>query len=91
MLQSCYHICQYGTGGHTQRARPIEALSHSQGNLEEKGKGPRTTNTGQIIMHICKNETQKKDTLKSTPHSQLTIKLSFFFECPMATRTICSY
>ena len=28
-------------------------------------------------------------TLKSTP-SQLTIKLSFFFEYPMAVRTICS-
>ena len=32
-----YHICQFGTGGHTQKARPVEVLTHSQGNLEAKG------------------------------------------------------
>ena len=61
-----YHICQFTTGGHIQKARPVEVLTHSQGNLEEKGK-PTVTNTGQIIMHICMNETHNnKYTVKST-------------------------
>ena len=29
-----YHICQFGTGEHAQKARPVEVLTHSQGNLE---------------------------------------------------------
>ena len=33
----CYLIFQVGTGGHTQKARPVEVLTHSQGNLEAKG------------------------------------------------------
>ena len=31
-----YHICQFGTGGCTQKARPVEVLTHSPGNLEAK-------------------------------------------------------
>ena len=31
-----YHICQFGTGRRTQKARPVEVLTHSQGNLEAK-------------------------------------------------------
>ena len=37
MDMSYYHICQFGTGGRTQKARPVEVLTHSQGNLEAKG------------------------------------------------------
>ena len=41
-------ICQFGTGGCTQKARPVEVLTRSQGNLEAKGE-PRTIDTGQIM------------------------------------------
>ena len=30
MLYSCYHICQFGTGGCAQKARPVEVLTHSR-------------------------------------------------------------
>ena len=43
-----YLICQFSTGGCTQKARPVEVLTRSQGNLEAKGE-PRTTNMGQIM------------------------------------------
>ena len=33
----CYHVCQFDTGGRTQKARPAEVLTHSQMNLEVKG------------------------------------------------------
>ena len=30
----CYHICQFDTGGPTQKARFVEVLTRSQGNPE---------------------------------------------------------
>ena len=51
---------------------------------------PRTTNTGQIIIHICTNETHNnKCTFKNTPLTTHN-KIIFLFEYPMARRTICS-
>ena len=41
-------IYQFDTRGCTQKARSVEVLIHSQGNLEAKGE-PRTTNMGQIM------------------------------------------
>ena len=44
--------------------RPVEVLAHNHGNLEAKWN----LNTGQIIIHICMNETHNnKYTLNSTP------------------------
>ena len=54
MLQR-YHICQFGTGEHTQKARPVNVLTDSQGNLEAKENLEQPI-TGQIIIHICMNE-----------------------------------
>ena len=35
----CYYlICQFGNGGCTQKARPVEVLTRSQGSLEAKGE-----------------------------------------------------
>ena len=42
ILFYCYLICQFGTGGRTQKPRPVEVLTHSQKNLKAKEQ-PRTT------------------------------------------------
>ena len=60
--------------------------------MEPRSKGePRTTNTRQIIIHICTNEMHNnKYTVKGTPLTTHN-KTIFLFEFPMVRRTIYSY
>ena len=75
ILLACYRvvitdICQFGTGhgGYTQKARPAEVLTQSQGNLEAKGQNNQyRTNNYTYVYAQMKCTITNIHTLKSTP------------------------
>ena len=55
LIVYCYHICQFDTGGHTEKARPVEVLTCSQGNLEPKGETRKMIKIHKIVIKMLQS------------------------------------